>query len=188
MFEIQPLTQELLAEAQVLAAKLFPWEDEHYDALAAAANGPTAAAFLSARGLLEVRAWCLVEGSRVVGLASLYQYRNAPDEVWLAWLGLSPEVRGLGLGSQLLDHTIALARAEQKAIFRLWTTIEEEYATALQLYARRGFRPEIQATLPGEAWQTVVLSLALDGSIPRPWRGTLTGAHLCGRRAVPAAA
>lgn len=188
MFDIQPLTKESLAEAQVLAAKLFPWEDEHHDALAAAADPSQATGFLASRGLLGVRAWCVVEGGRVVGLASLYQYRNAPEEVWLAWFGLSPEVRGLGLGSQLLDHTVALARVEQKSIFRLWTTIEEEYATALQLYARRGFRPEIQAALPGEAWQTVVLSLALDGSVPKPWRGTLTGAHLCGRRAVPAAA
>lgn len=187
MFEIQPLTEKSLQEAQALAANLFPWEDEHQDALVAAAAGHDAAGFLASRGLQQVRVWCLMESNRVVGLASLYEYRTAPEEVWLAWFGISPDVRGLGWGSKFLDRVIALARREQKAVLRLWTTIEDEYAAALQLYARRGFRPEIQPALPGESWQTVVCSLALQGGISPPWRGTLNGAHLCGRVA-PAAA
>jgi len=187
MFDLHPLTDESLREAQALAAKLFPWENEHQDALAAAVAGPDAAGFLAARGLKSVRVWCVMEEGRVVGLASLYDYRVAPDEVWLAWFGLAPEVRGQGLGSKFLDRIIAVARREEKSVLRLWTTIEDEYATALQLYARRGFRPEIQPALPGEHWQTVVLSLALKGGLSRPWRGGMNGMHLCGR-VVPAAA
>lgn len=187
MFEIQPLTEASLLEAQALAARLFPWEDEHQAALATAVAGHDATGFLTGRGLHQVRVWCMMNENRVVGLASLYEYRSAPDEVWLAWFGLSPDVRGLGLGSKFLDRIITLARSEQKAVLRLWTTIEDEYAAALQLYARRGFRPEIQPALPGETWQTVVCSLALQGGISRPWRDTLNGAHLCGR-VVPAAA
>lgn len=188
MFTIQPLTKESLLKAQALAAKLFPWEDEHQDALAAVVADSDSTGFLLARGLEQIRAWCLMADNRVVGIASLYEYRSAPDEVWLAWFGLSPEVRGLGLGGTLLDGVIALARREHKSVLRLWTTDEEEYATALKLYARRGFKPEIQTTLPGENWETVVFSLALKGGIvARPWRGTLSGAQLCGR-VVPVAA
>src|SRR5438874_1567814 len=119
MFDIHPLTEESLLEAQVLAAKLFPWENEHREALAAAVGGCDAAGFLASHGLQNVRVWCVMDAGRVVGLASLYEYRSAPDEVWLAWFGLAPEVRGLGLGSKLLDRVIALARREEKSVLRL---------------------------------------------------------------------
>lgn len=187
MFPLQPLTQEKLPAVKALAAQLFPWEDEHQDALSAAVGGTDSARFLSTRGLARVRAWHVDERDEVAGLCSLYEYHHSPEEVWLAWFGLSAEVRGRGWGSKLLDEVISLSRREEKSVLRLWTTIEDEYATALQLYARRGFRPELQPALPGEDWQTVVLSLSLRGGVPPPWRGHLTGIGLCGRM-VPAAA
>jgi GNAT superfamily N-acetyltransferase len=181
MVYIRPLTKDSLLEAQALAVRLFPWEDEHQAALAAATD-TSSTAFLISRGLKRVRVWCVIdERDRMVGLVSLYEYDNEPDEAWLAWFGLSPEVRGCGLGGELLDGVIALARRESKTVLRLWTTIEEEYARALRLYARRGFRPEIQPALAGEDWLTVVFSLALDGAVAPPWRGTQCGWHLCGR-------
>lgn len=181
MLQLSPLTNGELAGAKALASRLFPWESEHQDALAAVADPSLHHGFVSARGLTRVRAVCLCGTGRVVGLASVYEYRAQPDEAWLAWFGLAPEVRGQGWGSKMLDWVIRQAREENKTVLRLWTTIEDEYATALQLYARRGFRPELQPTLPGENWQTVVLSLSLTGGTPPPWRSQANGTPLCGR-------
>lgn len=178
MFPIHALTESDLPAAQALAAALFPWEDEHQEALKAVACPSERAEFLASRGLDRVRAWVGSNADQVVGLGSLYEYRRAPDEMWLAWFGLSPEVRGRGHGNGFLEWLIALSRAEGKSVFRLWTTIEDEYAPALQLYAKRGFRPELQPALPGESWQTVVLSLSLTGGVPPPWRAHF---ELCGR-------
>ncbi|PTY02144.1 hypothetical protein DB347_24800 [Opitutaceae bacterium EW11] len=185
--DIHALTKEELPEAQALAASLFPWEDEHQDALVAAVSHGQSGGFLAARGLSEVRAWAAKEEERVIGLLSLYDYGQTPDETWLAWYGVSTEVRGRGLGCQLLDWVIATAKRERKAVLRLWTTVEEEYAVALRLYAQRGFRPELQPALPGEDWETVVLSLGLDGKVPTSWSARSKGIPLCGR-IVPAVA
>lgn len=181
MFQLSPLGPADLAEAQALAASLFPWESEHQEALPASVDPACGAAFLSQRGLSRVRTWSALDADRVVGLSSLYEYAACPDEVWLAWFGLAPVARGRGWGSQMLDSTIARCRSERRSVLRLWTTIEDEYAAALALYARRGFRPELQPPLPGENWQTVVLSLSLSGGVPQPWRTRANGTPLCGR-------
>jgi hypothetical protein len=78
---------------------------------------------------------------------------------------------------------IAEARSEQKRVLRLWTTNEAEYAKAISLYCARGFRSETWAALPGETWETLVLSLGLDGQEPTSWAQRAPHGELCGREA-----
>jgi len=137
-----PLMPDTLVEAQRLAAELFPWENEHQAALAAAVAPVAHTAFLRDRGLASVRFWTSLQAGRVAGLAGLYNYTAQPEETWLAWYGLETAARGRGKGAELLDWVIAEARAEQKRVLRLWTTDEEEYAKAITLYQKRGFRSE----------------------------------------------
>ena len=174
---------DTLVETQYLAAELFPWEHEHQTALTAAVAPASHAAFLRDRGLASIRFWTSVQAGQVAGLAGLYNYTAEPEETWLAWYGLQADARGRGKGAELLDWVIAEARAEQKRVLRLWTTDEEEYAKAITLYRARGFRSESWNALPGETWQTLVLSLGLDGHEPLGWAQRSPNHELCGREA-----
>jgi GNAT superfamily N-acetyltransferase len=178
-----PLMPDTLVETQQLAAELFPWEHEHQIALNAAVAPGSHTAFLRDRGLASVRFWTSIQSGQVAGLAGLYNYVAQPEETWLAWYGLQPEARGRGRGAELLDWVIAEAHAEQKRVLRLWTTNEDEYAKAITLYRARGFRSEEWPALPGETWQTLVLSLGLDGQEPTSWAQRSPHGELCGREA-----
>jgi len=178
-----PLMPDTLVETQRLAAELFPWEHDHQAALLAAIAPGSHAAFLRDRGLASVRFWTSIQNGQVAGLAGLYNYAAHPEETWLAWYGLHATARGCGKGAELLDWVIAEARAEQKRVLRLWTTAEEEYAKAIALYRKRGFLSEPWSALPGETWQTLVLSLGLDGCEPTTWAQRSPHGELCGREA-----
>lgn len=184
---VHALTHERLAPAQRLAAELFTWEAEHQHALHAAVAPSECEPFLDERKLQRVRAWVTEDDAGVDGLVCFYDYWDDTHEVWLAWFGVAPRARGAGRGTALLDWAIETARAERKTVLRLWTTMEEEYTAALRLYARRGFRPEVQPPLPGEEWQTVVFSLSLDGSAVPAVGSNHTGTLLCGRTVTCAA-
>ncbi|MDD3179787.1 MAG: GNAT family N-acetyltransferase [Opitutaceae bacterium] len=176
-----PLTVEHLVEVSRVAAALFPWESEHQEALATALAPEAHRVFLGEHGLASVCCWVALKGNLIAGLACFYVYDDRPDEVWLAWFGLRPEMRGQGKGRQFLDWCIATSRGEGRKILRLWTTNESEYAAARQMYERSGFICENWPALPGEDWTTYVLSLGLDGACPTPWRTVSSPRELCGR-------
>ncbi|PTX91027.1 GNAT family N-acetyltransferase [Opitutus sp. ER46] len=185
----QPLDAERLRTTQQVAAELFPWEREHQVALAAALSPTEHAGFFGSHRLASVRCWTAHIGhGPVCGLATLYGYQAQPDELWLAWFGLLPDSRGFGRGAKMLDWIISTMRAEGRHTLRLWTTDEQEYAKATQLYLRRGFTPEEYPAHPDEDWKTLVFSLGLDGHSPIPWSAVLDRGELCGRELPTAAA
>lgn len=186
--KIEPLGAGGLDDARRVIAELFPWEDEHQTALAAALDPDTHAAFLCERRLAQVRFWTAIFDGRVVGIAGLYDYRDMPTETWLSWFGLLPVMRGHGNGARFLDWIIAAVREEGRAVLRLWTTDEDEYRTAAQLYERRGFRVEEYPMEPEETWRTWVMSLGLNGTTPIPWLSLSDRPDLCGRMKPAAAA
>ena len=186
--KIEPLQPALLEETRRVAAELFPWENEHHTALAAALFPEAHAGFLSARRLECARFWTGRFNGRVTGVAGLYDYRGMPSETWLSWYGLLPVARGHGHGARLLDTIIKITREEGRAVLRLWTTIEDEYVAAIKLYEKRGFTAEEYPALPGETWLTLVMSLGLNGTTPIPWLTLDNRPELGGRMVPPAAA
>lgn len=184
----QPLTSERLSATQSVAAELFPWEREHETALAAAVDPQQHLTFFLDRRLASVRCWTALDpAGAVCGLGTLYGYTAQPEELWLAWFGLTASARGNGAGALMLDWLIARAKHDGHRTLRLWTTDEAEYSRATQLYLRRGFAVEDHPALPGEDWRTLVFSLGLDGSRPQPWSAIADRGELCGRE-VPALA
>jgi GNAT superfamily N-acetyltransferase len=180
---LSSLRTETLADTLKVAAELFPWEHEHQEALPASLDPEAHGLFYVDRGLESVRCWTVSGEGRVGGLGTLYGYRETPEELWLAWLGLAPWVRGRGVGAELLERLIELSRVEGREVMRLWTTDEVEYAAATRLYLRRGFKPELCDPLPGETWRTLVFSLGLKGQAPHSWRLNPGHGELCGRMA-----
>lgn len=178
---IEELRSAQLEEARHVIAELFPMEDEHQMALAAALDPDAHGGFLSARRLERVRFWTARFDNQVVGIAGLYDYRDMPAETWLSWFGLLPVMRGHGHGARFLDWIINAARQDGHAVLRLWTTDEEEYGAATRLYLKRGFVAEEYPMLPGEDWRTLVMSLSLNGTTPIPWLSLDDRPELCGR-------
>ena len=80
--------------------------------------------------------WVALRGQRPVGCALLNPY---PDQgsVELVYLGLAPEVRGLGLGRRLLEH--GLEAASHLATRHIACAVDERNAPARRLYDRLGF-------------------------------------------------
>jgi GNAT superfamily N-acetyltransferase len=87
--------------------------------------------------------WVAIDSpsGKVLGTTGLYTYmRDATDAVWLAWFCVAPEARGKGIGSRLLDFSIAEARKTGRYYLRLYTSDDRREADAQRLYESRGLR------------------------------------------------
>jgi ribosomal protein S18 acetylase RimI-like enzyme len=81
-------------------------------------------------------------GDRLVGLAACFRQR-ARKERHRATVGgmyVAPEVRGRGIGAQLLDAVVVRARARWPELEQLTLTVVPTSAAARALYLSRGFR------------------------------------------------
>jgi len=85
-------------------------------------------------------AWIAERAGRRVGCVFCVRSREATDDetAQLRILLVTPEGRGLGLGRELVDRTIAFARAAGYRRLVLWTN--EPLAAARRIYLERGFR------------------------------------------------
>jgi GNAT superfamily N-acetyltransferase len=98
------------------------------------------------RGALEDDGRALILVARVddrpVGLAYLsfqWTLERGGRVLWLEELYVLPELRGRGIGGQLLRATLDVARA--RACLAVELEVEASHARAANLYARAGFRP-----------------------------------------------
>ena len=81
-------------------------------------------------------AWIAERDGRRVGC--VFCVRKDDETAQLRILLVTPEGRGLGLGRELVDRTIAFARAAGYRRLVLWTN--EPLAAARRIYLERGFR------------------------------------------------
>ena len=82
------------------------------------------------------------QGDKAVGMVQCVYHRtnwSIKNACYLQDLFVSPEVRGMGVGRQLIEHVYAAARAKDCCKVH-WLT-QETNATAIQLYERIGERP-----------------------------------------------
>lgn len=79
--------------------------------------------------------WIIERNNEIMGSMAIVEHTQ--DEAQLRWLLLHPDIRGRGLGKQLMDDAIAFCRANgYKSIF-LWT--EDLLEPAAKLYESKGF-------------------------------------------------
>lgn len=59
--------------------------------------------------------------NKPIGVIGLYEIPEYSDTVWLSWFGLINEYRKTGLGKQMLDFIIEIAKKNKKKFLRLYT-------------------------------------------------------------------
>jgi GNAT superfamily N-acetyltransferase len=93
--------------------------------------------------------------SKVLGIAGLHHYNWGPkDNVWLGWFALDPDLQGKGLGSNLFDEMVSLAKKMGFRKIFIETYMSPTFEKAGKFYQNKGFKPagEIENYLPdGEA-------------------------------------
>ena len=124
----------VMAHGEQYAAE-FGW-DASFEALVARIVADYAADHDPAREA----AWIAERAGRRVGCVFCVRSREATDDetAQLRILLVTPEGRGLGLGRELVDRTVAFARGAGYRRLVLWTN--EPLAAARRIYLERGFR------------------------------------------------
>ena len=88
---------------------------------------------------------------RVMAMGIILFKRPKPDVLHLDTLAVQPDVRGQGIGTQLVDAVVALANAEGKCFVTL--EVEDINPRAKRLYERLGFVVDKFEKLPWP-WST----------------------------------
>jgi len=101
-------------------------------------------------GVFAAHRWLLVEGDRSPQGCLLLNEVHGQAILEIAYMGLSLESRGKGLGRALIARAIQTAREDGFAALML--AVDESNASAVRLYERAGFR----AMLERDAWIRVL--------------------------------
>ncbi|MBR5027443.1 GNAT family N-acetyltransferase [Candidatus Saccharibacteria bacterium] len=116
-------------------------------------------------------------GEAPIGVTGIYSYHEYPDDAWMGWFGVLEKYRGRGLGGEILDRTIDLAREKGYKNFRLYT---DEFAKdAHRLYESRGMVKEIYDR-PDDRdeyfdAEVYIYSINLAGEKVEPWNNRFLG-------------
>ena len=144
---IEHLGDDRLSAAPKLVGRVFPHEGlpERFSFWAIAnPRSPLARKLMAWHGITEfLDFWGAFdcESGTLRGTTGLSSYaRDAAEAVWLAWSCVAPEVRRQGIGSHLLDFSIAQAKHTGRKYLRLYTSSQSKQAAAQALYESRGLK------------------------------------------------
>jgi putative acetyltransferase len=112
----------------------------HFDGMLSS-SPPGSCHFLDFDGLRspDVTFWSVWDGASLAGCGALREIASGHGEV--KSMRTAPEHLGRGVGSVMIDHIVAEARARGYERLSLETGSSESFAAAHRLYARVGFEP-----------------------------------------------
>ncbi|MGD0734254.1 MAG: N-acetyltransferase [Terracidiphilus sp.] len=86
----------------------------------------------------DAATWIAEEGGRMAGFAIVQWGREADETIaYLQTIEVMPEVRGGGVGAELLMRSEESARAV--GADRIWLHVDEENGSAIRMYQRHGY-------------------------------------------------
>lgn len=140
--QIYPLDETMLHDATVLRDSVFKdLSDDEYETLALSLN-PSILVY-ERLGISQLHYWVAVDtiSQKVVGLVGLYlESSDNEGEFWLGWYCVDSNYRGHKIGSKLLRFAIDLSKVVGMKYLHLYTTADDEYATARKQYEKIGFK------------------------------------------------
>lgn len=139
--QIQPLYLSTLNSAIVLRDTVFPDLGKHEDKTLHASLNPSNYQVHQKLGISDLDYWTAIDSNsqNISGLVGLYTEHDDLDAIWLGWYCVDPRYRGYKIGSRLLTFAIEEAKRRGKNTLHLYTTTDEEYATARMQYEKNGF-------------------------------------------------
>ncbi len=144
---IEHLDRDRLPAARKLVWRVFPRQNpiERFSFWAIANRGSPLMrrlmAWADVADILDFWGVIDAETGAVLGTTGLYLHtRDAGEAVWLAWFCVAPEARRKGIGSRLLDFSIAEAKRTGRRYLRLYTSDRPGEAAAQCLYESRGLK------------------------------------------------
>ena len=106
------------------------------------------ASLVPSRDPKRLRYWVAIDANsgEVIGTTGLYKTsRDCDDAYWIGWMCVTAERRGEGVGKDLLEFTLAMARREGKRWLRLYTSTNPVETVAQILYEKYAFREKYRA-------------------------------------------
>jgi GNAT superfamily N-acetyltransferase len=113
------------------------------------------------------RYYVLMDDSYIAGIAGLHHYVwGPPENVWLAWFAVEPELHARGLGTFLLDAITREARQLGYTTLFVETYSTPDFAQARRFYQAKGFTEagHVRAYL-GNAGDMIVFSKDLTNHV-----------------------
>lgn len=139
--QIQPLHATTLSSAIALRDAVFPDLGKHEHETLYASLVPSSYQVHKKLGIIDLSYWTAIdsESQNISGLIGLYTELDDPDAIWLGWYCVDHKYRGHKIGSRLLSFAIDEAKKRGKSTLHLYTTADEDYATARMQYEKIGF-------------------------------------------------
>lgn len=140
--QIHPLHLSILNSALVLRDAVFPDLGKHEHETLHASLNPSNYQVHQKLGITDLVYWTAIDrnSQNISGLVGLYAECDDPNAIWLGWYCVDPHYRGYKIGSRLLSFAIEEAKKRGKNALHLYTTADEEYATARLQYEKIGFK------------------------------------------------
>ena len=130
---ILPLSKQFLDDAIALIDTVFPWKLDQKTARRSFRDSLT-------QPESRQQYWLAVDPhGEIAGVTGLYYYHRSKHVVWLGWFGVHPQHRHHGLGSRLLDFSIAEAIKRGFSILKVYTSFHANERAAHDLYRKYGF-------------------------------------------------
>lgn len=105
-------------------------------------------------GLDDGRSYYVLASHKgVAGIVGLHRYIwGPPENVWLAWFAVRPELKGAGLGNRLMTAITELALNQGYKKLYVETYSTSEFADARRFYEAKGFAQvgEVTSYLPND--------------------------------------
>lgn len=146
MIQIIKAKGGLLDQAEQLVREVFPWmsiSERMSFRLYKKPHTRLTKLLLRMGGISSLSSmWVAVnENNEVCGTTGLYENTKDNDEaVWLSWFCVSPKLRGQGIGKQLLEFSISMAKNSGKKFLRLYTSDDANEIEAQGLYEKYGLK------------------------------------------------
>jgi GNAT superfamily N-acetyltransferase len=143
---IEPLSQQTLMPTIALIDRVFPeqmwWEKASWTLSLSLMSGFISKLLLRLMKIDNCYYWVVLNLQKeVIGVTGLYQTpKDKKHAYWLDWTCVDPDIRGKGLGKQLLNFAIDRAKSYRIPYLRLYTSDLPDYAIAIRLYESLGFK------------------------------------------------
>ena len=143
---IQELNGDLIPKAKKLVDSIFPHQsfDERisFFVYKHRANPLVRLATKLYGGMEVFKKWVAIdENGDICGTTGVYsERRDSHEALWLSWFCVAPNKRGMGIGKQLIEFSIDVARNHGVKYLRLYTSDDPIEMDAQILYEKYDFK------------------------------------------------